>query len=210
MTKLNLNEAEPQRPFGLIPAGTIITAQMMIRPGGAGEDGWLTRSKGGDCEMLDLEFTIVDGDYATRKVWQLAILSGTTDGHAKAADITRTMLRGIWESAHGIKPDDASEAAQSQRNPELADFQNLRFIARVSVEKSQDPTYDDKNKLYAITPDARQWRAVEQIPAPAQAAFTGMATGVAGAAAATGPCLGSGQACTCSGRCTPGMGRRSW
>ena len=175
MTRLNLNEADSQRPFDLIPAGTIVTAQMIIRMGGAGEDGWLKRSADGGCEGLDLEYTIVDGDHAKRKIWQFAILNGTTDGHAKAADITRTMLRSIWESAHGIRPDDESEEARSKRNPELADFQNLRFIGRVSIEKSKDPAYDDKNKIHAITPEARQSQSVEQIPAPAQGTFTGMA-----------------------------------
>jgi hypothetical protein len=186
-TRLNLNEAEPQRPFDLIPAGTIVTAQMMIRAGGIGEDGWLKRSADGNCEGLDLEFTIVDGDYAKRKIWQFMILNGTTDGHAKAADISRTMLRGILESAHGIRPDDVSEEAQSKRNSDLADFQNLRFIARVSIEKSKDPAYDDKNKLYALTPDARQWQPVEQIPAPAQGTFTGMTGAPAAQARAAAP-----------------------
>ena len=44
------------------------------------------------------------------------ILSGTTDGHAKAARISRSLLRGIVESAFNIKPDDVSEAAQQKRN----------------------------------------------------------------------------------------------
>lgn len=175
--KLDLNKAEPQRARDLIPAGTICTVQMVIRPGGAGDDGLLTRYSEGACEGLDLEFTIVDGgDYAKRKIWQNLILVGNTDGHSKAGEISRTMLRGIWESAHGIKPDDMSEEAQSKRNSDLADFQNLRFVARISIEKSKDPAYDDKNRVYAVTPDnARQWHAVEQIPAVAQGTLPGLA-----------------------------------
>ena len=53
----------------------------------------LKRSKDGGCEMLDLEFVVVDGPHAKRKFWEHLVLSGTTDGHAKAAEITRGMLR---------------------------------------------------------------------------------------------------------------------
>lgn len=187
MTKLNLNEADPQRPFDLIPAGTIAVVQMVIRPGGVGEDGLLTRYSEGACEGLDVEFTVVDGDYAKRKIWQTMILAGTTDGHATAGEISRTLLRGIWESAHGISPRDKSEAAQARRNPDIADFQNLRFTARISIEKSKDPAYDDKNKLTAVTPDARQWQPVEQIPVVAQGTFTGMAEAPAAPARAAAP-----------------------
>ena len=51
---------------------------------------------------------------------------------------------------------------------DLADFNNLRFIARISIEKSKDPAYDDKNKLAAVTPDMKDWKAVEQLPASTQ------------------------------------------
>jgi hypothetical protein len=47
---------------------------MRIRPGGAGEDGLLKRSKDGSCEMLDPELTVVDGPYAHRKFWQNFVL----------------------------------------------------------------------------------------------------------------------------------------
>jgi hypothetical protein len=172
---LDLNSAGPQRSFDLIPAGTIATVQMVIRPGGAGEGGWLKRSADGGCEMLDCEFTVVDGTYARRKIFQKMVLSGTTDGHAEAVRISQALLRGALESARGIKPDDVSEEATLKRRAELDDFQNLRFIARISIEKSKDPAFEDKNKLVAITPDQRQWAAVEQIAAESQATLPGMA-----------------------------------
>ena len=67
-----------------IPDDTVATVQVTIRPGGAGEGGLLKRSKDGGCEMLDLEFVVVDGPHAKRKLWERMIVSGTTDGHAKA------------------------------------------------------------------------------------------------------------------------------
>ena len=52
MTALNLDTAEPQRGFDLIPAGTICSVQMVVRMGGAGEGGWLKRTAAGDAEGL--------------------------------------------------------------------------------------------------------------------------------------------------------------
>jgi hypothetical protein len=170
---LNLNDA-PQRSFDLIPAGTIATVQMVIRAGGCGEDSWLKRFGDGSAEGLDCEFTVVDGEYVKRKVWQTMILSGATDGQAQAAEISRKLLRGIVESAFGIRPDDASEAAQQKRKVDLAGFNNLRFIARITIEKSRDPAYDDKNKVSAVTPDMKVWKAVEQLPASSQTGLPGV------------------------------------
>jgi hypothetical protein len=171
---LDLNDAGPQKTFDLIPAGTIATVQMVIRAGGVGEDGWLKRSANGGSEGLDCEFIVIDGEYAKRKIWQFMLLNGTTDGHAKAAEISRALLRGILESARNIKPSDVSEEAAAKRKAEIADFVNLRFIARISIEKSKDPQYPDKNRLEAITPDQRQWVAVEQIATEGQAKLSGM------------------------------------
>jgi hypothetical protein len=53
----------------LIPEDTVATISMRIRAGGVGEDGLLKRSKDGNCEMLDLEFTVLDGTYKGRKFW---------------------------------------------------------------------------------------------------------------------------------------------
>ena len=48
----------PPPSFDLIPDGTVATVSIHIRAGGVGEDGMLKRSANGDCEMLDLEFTV--------------------------------------------------------------------------------------------------------------------------------------------------------
>ena len=61
MTNHNFNDAEPQRSFDVIPDGTIATVRMTVRPGSAGEDGWLRRSKDGNSEALDCEFGVLDG-----------------------------------------------------------------------------------------------------------------------------------------------------
>jgi hypothetical protein len=99
MMAYDYSEAPQPRELELIPHGTIATVQLTIRAGNAGEDGLLKRSKDGMCEMLDCEFIVVDGPYTKRKFWERMILAGTTDGHAKAAEVSRGRLRTILESA---------------------------------------------------------------------------------------------------------------
>src|SRR6516225_7733244 len=112
-TNLDFNTAGEQRSFDVIPDRTIVTLQLTIRPGGAGDDDWLKRSADKNSEGLNCEFVVVDGEYAKRKLWQLYTLHGTTPGHAEAGEISRRTLRAILESARGIKPSDKSEAAEN-------------------------------------------------------------------------------------------------
>ena len=160
---LDFNDAPPQKSFDVIPAGTVATLQLKIRPGNAGAGGWLRRSKAGDSEALDCEFVVIDGEYAKRRFWTLMTVAGTTEGHADAAAISLAKLRGILESARGINPNDQSEAAkQARRTESYGDFDGLRFIGRIGV-KAAENNYAAKNILLeAITPDRRDWRKVEQ------------------------------------------------
>jgi hypothetical protein len=165
------SEAPPPRDIDLIPHGTVASVQMRIRPGNAGEGGLLKRSKDGACEMLDVEFVVVEGPHAKRKFWANMVLEGTTDGHAKAAEISRGTLRTILESAYGIKPDDMSPQARAARTVELKVFDNLTFKAKIGVEKGgpkNDGTgenWADKNILAGvITPDRKDWHPIEQAP----------------------------------------------
>ena len=93
--------AGEQRSLDVIPANTICTLQMTVRPGGAGDGGWLRRANNGGSEGLDCEFVVVDEPYAKRKVWQLFTLNGTTKGHADAGEISRNTLRRILKSPVG-------------------------------------------------------------------------------------------------------------
>jgi hypothetical protein len=165
------SNAPPPRDLELIPAGTVASVQMRIRPGGAGEDGMLKRSAKGDCEMLDCEFVLVDGPYSRRKFWTNFVLEGTTAGHAHAAEISRGILRGIIESARNIRPDDLSDQARARRTASLKDFDNIVFIARIGIEKGKPKNdgsgenYADKNVIAGIiTPDKKEWHPVEQPP----------------------------------------------
>jgi hypothetical protein len=162
--------APPPRDFELVPAGTLASVLMRIRPGGAGEDGMLKRSKDGACEMLDCEFVVVDGPYSRRKFWTNLVLEGTTAGHAQAAEISRGILRNILESARNIRPDDMSDQARARRMASLKDFDNIPFLARIGIEKGRPKNdggenYPDKNVIASvITPDKKEWHPVEQPP----------------------------------------------
>lgn len=160
----DFNGAEQQREGGLIPDGTIAVVHMTIRPGNAGEGGWLKRSKSGDSQALDCEFTIVEGPHAKRKFWSLFTVEGTTEGHAKAGEISASRLRGILESARGIRPDDETDTAKAARKVNSwGDFDGIRFVAKIGVEKGKDG-YKDKNTLdVAVTPDRKAWTKVEQV-----------------------------------------------
>ena len=169
--RYDYTKAPPQREIELIPHGTVAPVSLKIRPGGAGEGGLLKRSAKGDCEMLDLEFAVVDGPYVRRKFWEYLILAGTSDGHAKSADMNRGTLRAIIESARGIKPKDVSTQARQARTADLKDFDGLIFIAKIGVEKGKPKNdgsgenWPDKNILAAvITPDRQDWHPVEQPP----------------------------------------------
>jgi hypothetical protein len=174
--ELNFNTAEEQRSIDLLPANTIVTLQITVRSGRAGEDGWLTTAKNGKSENLNCEFTVVDGDYAKRKLWQSFTLHGKAPGHEEAARISRTTLRAILESARGIKPEDNSEEAKKAREiSSYGDFDGLRFVALIGV-KPPDNGYAAKNTIIkVITPDRQQWtkpELVQSSPNPATGAPT--------------------------------------
>jgi hypothetical protein len=171
MNSYDFNDADTQRNFDVIPDGTIAALRMIVRRGGAGEGGWLRRSKDGKSEALDCEFVLLDGPFAKRKVWSLFTVAGSTPGHAEAAKISAGKLRAILESARGIKPDDTSDAAkEARRIGSYGDLNGLSFIARIGVEPPQNG-YKAKNRLdHVVTPDEKAWHPVTQEPAAAPSA----------------------------------------
>jgi len=176
---IDFNNASEQREMGsLIPEGTIAKVHMTVRPGNSGDGGWLKRSKSGESLMLDCEFTITEGPFAKRKFWGLFTLEGVTEGHAKAADISASRLRAILESAKGIRPDDESDTAKAgRRMNNWGDFDGLRFIAKIGIEKAKEGSgFKDKNSLEAaITPDRKAWEKVEQVQKLAGGAIANVA-----------------------------------
>jgi hypothetical protein len=165
---VDFNDAGPQRSFDVIPDRTVATVRMKIRPGNVGEGGWLRRSKDGDSEALDVEFVVLDGEYAKRKFWSLFTLVGKTEGHAEAARISGERIRAMLESARGIRPDDNSDAAkEARRVTSYGDLDGLCFVCRIGVEPAQNG-YKAKNRLdYVVTPYQTAWHPVTQDRGPA-------------------------------------------
>jgi hypothetical protein len=72
---LNFNTAKAQRNFEPIPDG-IYPLHLTIKPGGTEPDGWGKESKDGQSIGLDCEFTVVEGEYANRKIFQRLTIAG--------------------------------------------------------------------------------------------------------------------------------------
>ena len=165
------SDSKPPRDLEVIPAGEVVTVSLHLRHGGAGEDGVLKRSRDGGCEMLDIEFTILDGKFKGRKFWQLMVVDGSTPGHAQAADITRSTLKAILDSAKGLMPDDISAEARAARTVNFKDFEGMCFMVKLGIEKGgpikdkPGQNYPDKNVIGSvITKDRKEWKPVEQAP----------------------------------------------
>ena len=193
----DFNTAEKQQAPGLIPNGTAVPVHMTMRPGGAGDNGWLKRGGKPEapCMMMDCEFTVVEGPYAKRKFWSMMLVEGTTDGQKTAVGITHSRLRAILESAKGVQPSDESPDAIKARQVEgYEDFDGIRFIAVVGEEKGNGISpktgkpYDDKNVLTgAVTPDKQGWAKLEQPPKQHRASAGAMAMAAAPKASASRP-----------------------
>jgi hypothetical protein len=125
----------PPPSFDLIPDGTVAGVSIYIRAGNVGEDGMLKRNKNGDCEMLDFEFTILDGPSKSRKFWHNLLLVGTTDGQKRMAATNLGVLKAILDSALGLKPNDVSAEARAARTVSVKWFDGKSFIAKIGVEK---------------------------------------------------------------------------
>lgn len=159
-TNFDFNNADKQAAFELIPHGEIVPVVFTIRPGGSDDGGWLKQSQNNaDMFMLDTESTVIEGEYAKRKIWQFMIVEGSE----KAAPISRKTLRAIIEASKGINPDDMSnEAINARRISGWGDFNGLAFLIKVGIEKAKkDSTYSDKNKiLVVITPDMPEYQKI--------------------------------------------------
>jgi hypothetical protein len=165
---IDFNNADTQfdgpSDFELIPDGEYVTLVSSIRPGGIGDGGWLTQgqpsaSSSGGWQFISFEFVILGGTYDKRKVWQNVMFDcvGPTDPQKaeKTTNISKSLIRAMLESARNVHPTDESEdAIQKRQIKGLEDLNGLQFRARLRIEKSKDPQYEDKNQIKVIvTPD---------------------------------------------------------
>jgi hypothetical protein len=176
---LDFSDVPPQQNTDLIPDGSFVKVTTTIRRGGVdGQDetdrGLLKASTtpGSDVLSLDCEFTGVEGRHARRKFWHnFTVAGGKVDekGASIGWNISKRTIRAMIDSALGLDPDDRSEDANAKRRLRgLADLDGITFVAKITVEPSNDPRYPDKNKLdRPVLPNEQEWRAVmngEDVP----------------------------------------------
>ena len=168
---LNLSTANKSQGLEVIPGGTLVTLAMKLRAGTVGVEGLCKRSSKGDSEGVDLEYTVKGGDYDGRKLYAFQLLNGTTAGHAKAAEITRALLRAIFEAINAIDPRDESPETDARRNAvTLASLNGATFLATLEVEvgglrPDGNGRYRDKNVIGKILRVGdRGYRRLDQPP----------------------------------------------
>lgn len=153
-TDMDFNGADTQdAAFDLIPANTLVRVTLTIRPGGAGPEGWLTQSKTSTALYLNTESIIMEGPFARRRIYTRIGFRGKNAG---SGDDTygnrgRALIRGILESARGIKAEDQSDAARSARMiRSLGELSGLEFVARIGIERDKDrPDEPGRNVIKA-------------------------------------------------------------
>ena len=157
----DFNDAEQQTSFDLIPKGTLAKVRMTIKPGGHDDaargwtDGYATESFDTGSVYLAAEFVVLAGEYAKRKLWSnIGLHSPKGDAWA---NMGRTFIRAVLNSAYGVLPSDQSPEAQNARRiASFAALDGIEFVARIDVEK--DSKGENRNVIkLAIEPDHKDY-----------------------------------------------------
>lgn len=162
-----------QSNSNVIPKGTLAKVRLTIRPGGFDDpsQGWtggFAKRAATGAVYLDAEYTVVDGPYARRKIWSLIGLYSPKG--PDWANMGRSLIRGMLNSARGISDKDSSAQAQAARRISgFADLDGLEFVARIDV--GTDTNGEEKNEIRgAVTPDHKEYAplagATARSPAP--------------------------------------------
>ena len=164
----DFNDAEQQTSFDLIPKGTLAKVRMTIKPGGHDDaargwtDGYATESFDTGSVYLAAEFVVLAGEYAKRKLWSnIGLHSPKGDAWA---NMGRTFIRAVLNSAYGVLPSDQSPEAQNARRiASFAALDGIEFVARIDVEK--DSKGENRNVIkLAIEPDHKEYAALMGAP----------------------------------------------
>jgi len=151
---------DAQQNANLIPKGTIARVRLTIRPGGFDDasqgwtGGYAKRGATGSV-YLDAEYTVLEGPYAKRKIWSMIGLYSASGPNW--ANMGRSLVRGILNSARGLSDKDISAEAQNARRiAALADLDGLEFVARIDI--GRDANGEEKNDIrQAVTRDHKDY-----------------------------------------------------
>ena len=102
---------------------------------------------------------MLEGPYARRKIFTLIGLYSPKG--PDWANMGRSLIRGMLNSARGISDKDDSPQAQARRRISgFADLDGLEFVARIDI--GTDANGEDKNEIRgAVTPDHRDYAAAD-------------------------------------------------
>lgn len=116
------NQVEPQAGFDPIPAGKYKAAITSTE---------MKPTKKGDGSYLELELTILDGQYKDRKVWDRLCLNHP---NAQTVKIARAMLSAICRAVGVMAPRDSCE------------LHNIPLEITVKVKKADDDLVNEIKK----------------------------------------------------------------
>jgi hypothetical protein len=168
----------------LIRAGTVVAVQMHIQYGDA-TDGVLTFTKDRSAEMLKAEFTVLEGEFARRKIFTNWIVIGSTDGQKSIAERYLATLKRIIASAFFLDPNDRSPETLAKYKKEWRDFDGLKCLVEIGVEPGRDG-YEDKNTIgRIIRRDTPAWGG--RLPFEQDPSLGGTSSGSTRGAQATSP-----------------------
>lgn len=150
----NFNDAEDQMSYELIPHKTIAKVRLLIKKGNhvtdEFTDGYATLSKAGTSIYLACEFVVLGGKFEHRKVWSNIGLH--SDNSPKYAEIGRSTIKAILDSAHSLHSKDKSPEAEKQRQiKSFTDLDNLICVAEVTINDKGDSPRNEIKTI--ITPD---------------------------------------------------------
>jgi hypothetical protein len=147
----------------LIPKGTIARVRLTIRPGGFNDpaQGWTggyAKRGASGAVYLDVEYTVLEGQYAKRKIWSMIGLYSPKG--PDWGNMGRGFMRGMLNSSRGLSDKDNSPEAQNARRiASFADIDGLEVVARIDV--GTDSNGQDKNDIrQALTRDHKEYAAV--------------------------------------------------
>ncbi|PPB81369.1 hypothetical protein LV82_01416 [Albidovulum inexpectatum] len=154
---------DAQSNANLIPKGTLAKVRLTIRPGGFDDPaqgwtgGYATRGATG-AVYLNGEFTVLEGPYARRKIFTLIGLYSPKG--PDWANMGRSLIRGMLNSARGISDKEQSPEAQAARRISgFADLDGLEFVARIDI--GTDAMGEEKNEIRgAVTPEHRDYARI--------------------------------------------------